>query len=277
MGTVQTTVFFTLVTTFEIGCMIRTGGMICPCSTDHCAITPLILRSKQSIMENPSTPAQKQTTQQDVLSWQYIVLIVVIAAIVPLTAAAPITIARAERPTPPPVTVDTSNIVLQPLDDLELTETYDDPSGISIAYPTEWLVTPIQPGFFVLSNYPIDGSLEAVPADLIVVQFQTGPLESFTMPDGSLPPSGISAHDLMETLVANAPEPTEITDSTVDETPAASVEINQNGSARQLLLVTPNENTLVIIDSNTSAENWDNFTGLLENILANITMNIPAG
>ncbi len=211
---------------------------------------------------------------QDVLSWQFILLIVVIAVLVPLISAAPVTIERSPAPVPTAVPVDYS--AYQYLNELALTATYDDPSGVSISYPEDWLITPIRPGFFVLSNYPVDGSMQTIPADLVVTQFQTGAMENFTLPDGSPPAPGTDAHDIMQAMLASVPEPIAITDLTVDGSPAASIHLTRQGAWREITLVTPNENALVFIDFNTSEGNWENVNGLHQRLLEAVRIMVPA-
>lgn len=225
--------------------------------------------------EQTLRPENQETRKDEALSWQFILVLVVIAALIPLLSSSFLSsVERAERPIPTPAAVDFSGEAYTDLANATLTATYDDASGISMQYPEDWYVLPLSPGFFVVSNHELDLSATEFPPDIVLVQVQSGTLDTFTLPDGTLPEPGTDAHTLMAGLLEGAPEPMEITDLEVDGAPAASIMIEGQGSARQLVLITPDETSLVIVDTNTAEEMWPNVEALVARILDSMTFNM---
>lgn len=227
--------------------------------------------------EQTLRPANQETRNDEALSWQYILVLVVIAALIPLFSGSFLnSVERADRPVPTAAPVNFSGEAYQGLAALALTETFEDETGISAQYPAEWYALPLSPGFFVLSNYELDLTSTDFPPDIVLIQVQSGALSEFTMPDGTLPEPGTDPYTLMAALVEGAPTALEITELVVGDAPAAAILVESPGSARQLVMVAPDEDTLVIVDTNTNDAMWPNVEALVTRILESMTFDMSA-
>lgn len=187
------------------------------------------------------------------LSWQYIVLIVIVALLVPLVAAAPIDINRAERPLT--------------LNDLTLSQRYDDESGLSLEYPAGWQITPLAPGQFLLANFQEASMAPPSRDNQMVVLFRKAAFADLGMPDGT------NTYDLMVDISANANyTENDIVETEVNGIPGSRVHFEQDDLAIELILLSPDDSTLIIIEADTVTSTWDNASALLENILNTVTV-----
>ncbi|MFC1961153.1 hypothetical protein ACFLYO_10635 [Chloroflexota bacterium] len=233
-------------------------------------------------MEEQSVPAPNQATHE-ILNWQYILLIVAIAVLMPLIASAPISLDRAERPAaPPPAAISADD--LQVLNELAINAAYEDPSGVALNYPEGWIISPLQPGYFMLTNYPIPIQSDTLPQDFVGLQFDVRLLEELTiLPDGSAPPVGTTAHELAEIiagLILGSPEAAEITDITVNEFPAARFSASNPADpfgAGEIIIVTPDEATVAIIQTSTTPANEANTAEPIKNILDTLVLPVTDG
>ncbi|MBN2470259.1 MAG: hypothetical protein JXN59_05985 [Anaerolineae bacterium] len=224
-------------------------------------------------MEEQTLQSEVRSTSEEALSWQYILVLVVIAALIPLLAGSFISnVDRAERPPMPTAAPEPlSAEALQALAEIPLTQTYEDPSGITIQYPESWHILSLSDGFFVVSNYELDLTTTEFPEDIVIMQVQKGQLSAFAMPDGSVPDPGTSPQAILETLVADSPDSIEVTPRAIDELPAASIAIIGQGSARELFLVAPTETDLVLVDSSTEEGMWQAVEPLVGRITESMT------
>lgn len=217
-------------------------------------------------------------TREEALSWQFILVLVAIAALIPLLASS--FIANVERAEAPPIPTAApeplSAEALQAMAELPLDRIYIDPGGITIQYPESWYALSLGPGFFVLSNYELDLTATEFPPDIVLMQVQSGQLNTFTLPDGSVPEPGTSPQAILETLVADAPEPMEVTPRTAGDLPAASITMSGEGSGREFIMVTPSDTDLILIDTSAEASLWPGVLPLLNRILDSMTYT-PAG
>jgi len=218
----------------------------------------------------------KGTTASEALSWQFILLLVVIAILIPVVSASFNNVERAARPVPTPEPIDFSSEAYQALNNLALDQTYDDASGISLSHPTGWFVLQLSSGYFVLSNYALDLNALEFPEDIVLVQVQTGPLSSFTLPDNTTPESGTSPRALMEVVIADSPDPIEIIDRPVGEAAGASIHLEDADTVRELLLITPTADDLVLVEASAAAGLWPNVSGLLGRIIDSMTFSLPS-
>lgn len=233
------------------------------------------------MMEDQSAPVANQT-RQEILNIPFILLIVVIALLVPLAAAAPISLERAERPATPPVVVNPED--LPALGEMALDALYEDPGGITMNYPSGWVISPIQPGSFMLTNYPVPIQSDPLPLDFVGIQIDNRPLTEFTiMPDGTAPPAGTSVHEMaaiLVELILGSPDAAAVTDLTVGDAPAARfpfISPNDPFGAGELILVTPDDATVTLIQTSTTPENEGNMMPLVDNILASIVFTAASG
>lgn len=212
-------------------------------------------------------------TREEALSWQFILVLVVIAALIPLLASSFISnVERAEAPPmPTAVPEPVSAEALQAMADLPLDQIYIDPGGITVQYPQSWYVLPVGEGFFVISNHELDLTSTEFPPDIVLVQVQTGQLNTFTLPDGSVPEPGTSPQTIMEALVADAPEPLEVTARTIGDLPAASIMMLGAGSGRELVMITPTDTDLILVDSSAEASVWASAEPLVTRIVDTLT------
>lgn len=224
--------------------------------------------------EQPVTTRGRTTPEA--LSWQFILLLVVIAVLIPLIATAFNNVERATRPTPTPQPVDFSSEAYQGLNELALDTIYNDASGISLSHPASWFVLPLRSGFFVLSNYEINPAAPEFPDDIVLLQVQTGPINSFTLPDNTNPASGTSPRALLEVVVADSPEPIEIVDRPVGQSAGASIHLEDQDTVRELTLVTPNPDDLIVIETSAAPGMWPNVNVLLGRIIDSLTYTPPA-
>jgi hypothetical protein len=209
-------------------------------------------------MDIQSTQATQREVS-DVLSWQYIVLAVALALLIPLITGAPITIERAARPLS--------------LDELELTELYTDPDGISITYPAGWDVATLQPGQFLLSNYP--NALNARPEsnNQMGVFFQSMPLSALNFENGT------EASVIMQEVIAQPGlglTEDDIEDLEVDGKPGALISFVEDGIAFDLAIVMVGEDSLVIVQSNAQTRTPEVVGALFGRLLDSMTIGIPA-
>ncbi len=217
-------------------------------------------------------------TREEALSWQFILVLVVIAALIPLLASS--FIANVDRAEAPPIPTATpqplSAEALQAMADLPLDRIHIDPAGITVQYPESWYALSLGPGFFVLSNYELDLTSTEFPPDIVLVQVQSGQLNTFTLPDGSVPDPGTSPQSIMEALVADAAEPLDVTSRTIGDLPAASITMLGTGSGRELVMITPTDTDLILVDSSAEATVWSSVEPLVTRIVDTITFT-PTG
>ncbi len=199
----------------------------------------------------------------DALSWQYIVLIVIIAFLIPIIVAAPIPIARGG--------------VFVPFDQLRLTEHYDDPGGISLDYPEGWSIASSQPGDVQLTNRS-PGNPSAQPPIRAEIRVQIVPREQITFTDGSVPDSGSSAFEVMAKLVESLEEdsPT-LTEVVIDSWSGASIHQVRQGLETELMLLTVDDDTYLAIRGTTNEGKWENFSSLFSRVLDTIALQPAAG
>lgn len=211
---------------------------------------------------------QATVKQPDALSWQFILLAILIALLIPLIAAAPMDLDRAARPTEP--------IPEVPFAELQLTERYDDPSGISLGYPSTWIITTPSPGTVVLTNFPADA--ETLPEKPAVMRLQAGTLAMLANSAGEPPAAGTSAHDLLQAVLDDSA----ITDATVEDLiigghPAARTHITFPDQGREFdfAVVTPDENNVVLIQAETDPNVWAEVGEFFNRILETVSINLP--
>jgi hypothetical protein len=231
--------------------------------------------------------------QPDVLSWQYVVLMVAIALLVVLVANVPVDIQRASPPTSAPQVASGQSaaeatpvapsaalatavpVEVAPLTSTDFTQHYEDESGIAFDYPTGWYTGMPQPGYVLLTNFPQD--VESLPDNWAIIGVQTGTLADMASADGTAPEPGTSAHDLIQTLLDNnGLTSLEIQDITIDGKPAARIQVPSQGQEFAFVLITPNENGLVTVRGEIGADAWDEFGPLFDSFLETMTLNIPA-
>ncbi|GAB4570421.1 MAG: hypothetical protein Kow0077_04480 [Anaerolineae bacterium] len=224
------------------------------------------------IMEEQTLRPAAESAAPEALSWQFIVLLVAIAALIPLLANSFIQdVQRAEKPIPTPEPVDFSSATYEGLAELPLTQTFEGEDGVNIQYPESWSVLPLRAGFFVVSNYELDPTALEFPPDIVLVQVQSGQLDTFTMPDGSPPAPGTEPLEIMQALTADSTEPVEVTPLTVDGSPAASVLVEGEDSVRKLVMITPTDTKLVIVDVTTADGMWPNVETLVSRMVESMT------
>ncbi len=223
--------------------------------------------------EQPVTT--KSQSAPEALSWQFILLLVVIAILIPVISTAFNNVERAAPPPPTPQVIDFSSEAYQGLNDLALDQTYTDASGISLSHPASWSVLPLRSGFFVVSNYALDPTAPEFAEDTVLIQVRSGPLASFTLPDNTTPESGTSPRALMEVVIADSPDPIEIIDRPVGEAAGASIHLEDQDTVRELTLVTPNADDLIVIETSAAAGMWPNVNGLLNRIIDSLTYTPP--
>lgn len=222
-------------------------------------------------MQEQTLQPASQEKRVESLSWQYIVLLIAIAALVPLLSSSFLN--NVERAEPPVVTLtapDFASTAYQGLAELPLNQAYEDASGIVVQVPESWHILTLQPGFFVISNHELDLTATEFPPDIVLTQVQIGPLNTFTLADGTAPADGTSARAILESLTAGAQDLT-ITDLAVSDKPAASVIVEDETSVRQLILITPNNADLVVVDTSTASGMWSNVESLVARIVDSMT------
>jgi hypothetical protein len=208
-------------------------------------------------MENQ--PIQATQRQPDVLSWQYILLAVALALLIPAIKAAPITIERAARPLS--------------LDELELTEVYEDASGISIAYPAGWDVLQVADGQFLLSNYPEPLSNLPSANGQMALFIRRLPLTNAGYE------SGTDVTTIMQDVVSQlgtAHASVEILAPVIDGKPGAHINFQDQGMIVDLAIVGANENDLVVIESFAKSSEADQVSALFSRFLESMVIDIPA-
>jgi hypothetical protein len=212
---------------------------------------------------------QATVKQPDALSWQFILLAILIALLIPLSVAAPTDLERAARPTEP--------IPEIPFAELQLTERYDDAGGISLSYPPTWYISAPSPGTVLLTNFPTDS--ETLPETPAVMRLQVGTLDMLANAAGEVPAPGTPPRDLLQAILDDS----QITDVTIEDVaigghPAASVHVTLPNQGRELdfAVVTPNENAVVLIQAETDPAAWAEVGVFFGRVLETVSLNIPA-
>jgi len=236
--------------------------------------------------------------QPDVLSWQYVVLMVAIALLVVLIAAVPVDIQRAAAPTEAsqvaaaqptaqqPTAVPTqagtaeptavpSPVPVAPLTATSLDQHYEDDTGLAFDYPEGWYTGMPQVGYVLLTNFPQD--VQNLPDNWAIIGFQTGTLADLASPDGTVPEPGTSASELVQSLLdTNGLSDLEIQELTLDGQPAARVHIVNQGREFEFVLAVIQETEIVSIRAEVTDGTWETASPLFDEILASLTFTVPA-
>ena len=133
----------------------------------------------------------------------------------------------------------------------------------------------LQPGYVLLTNFPQD--VQAVPDGSAIIGFQIGALADLAGPDGSVPGPETTAHDLVQSLLDNnGLTGIEIRELTVGDQPAASVHIANQGSEFEFTLIIADATQVITVRGEVQEGMWDTFGPLFDNVLASMTIQIPA-
>ncbi|MBN1964514.1 MAG: hypothetical protein JW910_07695 [Anaerolineae bacterium] len=92
--------------------------------------------------------AQQQQVEEQAISWQYVVLAIFIAFLIPLVAAVPVDI---ERPSAPVVVAPVA--APRSFAELELNAHFEEEGGVSLDYPADWQAELIPPNNILVANY----------------------------------------------------------------------------------------------------------------------------
>jgi hypothetical protein len=245
--------------------------------------------------------------QPDILSWQYVVLMVAIALLVVLVAAVPVTIQRADQPTSAPQVASGQDsgepatgatsvappaagqaaatptlvqptavpVVAAPLTATDFDQHYEDETGVAFDYPSDWFTGMPQPGYVLLTNFPQD--VQSLPDNWAIIGIQVGTLADLAGSDGVAPEPGTSPRDLVQSILdSNNLSDLEIQEMTVDGQPAARVHVVNQGREFEFVLATPNENRVVTIRGEVTEGGWETASALFDRFLESLTLNIPA-
>ncbi len=197
--------------------------------------------------------------EQQPISWQYIVLVAAIAVMTLLVAAAPIPIERVERPLS--------------LNDAELTQHYsDEGTGISIDYPDGWQVIPVEPGYFMLSNYDADPAEPPQHQSQVVIHFLSAPYSAFRIPED------ITVTEILEAMLNRSGRGAdEMTEVSIGDFPGARAHFLERGIEKERFLITPADATLVFIEADTVQGAWDEMRDLFDRMMDTLEIQPVAG
>ncbi len=196
--------------------------------------------------------------EQQPISWQFIVLVILIALMVLLVAAAPIPIERAPRPVS--------------FNDLELSQHYDSPDGLSLDYPADWRIIPVESGYFMLSNYAATPGEPPASPNAVVIHFLRAPLEDFGLPGET------TAQDILFQMVSRSGRREEaITEQPLGDLTGVRAHFLEQGLEKERVLLTPDERTLVLIEADVPQGRWEQVRGLFDRILETVTISEAAG
>jgi hypothetical protein len=237
----------------------------------------------------PATPANNEA-----LSWQFIVLALFMALLVPLVTTIPVEIERGAprvvadtSSTATTDSTDTTDPAANPADtaastasltDLELDTTYETSAGVGVTYPADWTITEPSDGAFILTNYAEGAGRTPSAANELAIVGQVIPTEVL-LANWQLEYETVPAP--VEILGAQAEaagiDPANLTEITIDGYPAAQTFFTDQGDEVVVILAAPNTDQMVFIQAIALANQSEAVHAAVSQILEGMTLDLTAG
>ncbi len=209
-----------------------------------------------------SAPASARQQADDPLTWQYILLIIIVAvALVPAIGSTMGNLSRGSL-----------NL---PFDQLTLTNVYEDPTGIAVSYPQGWEAAFQQIGAFRVTNAPNAQVIRAVGE--VIVDFRLLTLDNLSSIVGTGLESGAAPQDILALVFADASaqdESFDVTALTVHDKQAAHVFFADAGMDVNLLLLDLEDDFYLVVQASTLEGAWDQFSSTFERMLATLSTDL---